>query len=107
MISSDTKSSLIGWKKNWTSDTKVLNNIIFHSELTHFSSDEWYNYSYKDVIERGGCTLINQYYNMSLYSALKTVYPGIMKFLVCMYLQWKRAQLGSLEFQSSQQEILE
>ena len=47
------------------------------------SNEDWYNIKLSDIENNGGSSLLNNYYDNSLYLALKSIYPNIK------FDQWK------------------
>jgi hypothetical protein len=54
---------------------KFLNGVA--SDLGIVNPKQWGQVTCQEVIERGGGTLLAQYYKNSLFSALSSIYRGI------------------------------
>jgi hypothetical protein len=45
-------------------------------ELEFRDLDDWYGISRGEIVEKGGCSMIYEYYRGSLYHAMKDLYPS-------------------------------
>jgi hypothetical protein len=62
-----------GYWQNKENQRKLFNNIA--EKLNIRTQEDWYSISRRQLTQYGGETLLRLYYNNSLYSALKSIYP--------------------------------